>query len=69
MSQETIKIPVKGGLDEARRKLKEMRKKDPSPELVKIIEEVTSQNSDKKPDMDPNDIAAQPHNLKQDLDL
>ena len=58
MSQEKIRLPMKGGLDQARRKLKEMRKKDPSPELIKIIEEVTHRDSEKKPE---TDVATNPH--------
>ena len=70
MSKEKIRVPVKGGLDEARRMLKELRKKEPSPELIKIIEEVTNQETDKKPQADPNEIAAKPGKIpKQDLDL
>ncbi len=63
MSQEKIKVPVKGGLEKARQRLKEMRKKSPSPELVKTIEEVTHQEPKKKRE---TDIAAKP---KSDLDL
>jgi|GEM_PF-5569450 len=36
-----IRIPKEGGLAEARQKLKDLKRKSPSPELVKIIEEVT----------------------------
>lgn len=67
MSQEKIKIPIKGGIDEARRRLKELRKKEPSPELVKIIEEVTHKDSEKNPEIGSDDIAAKPKN--RDLDL
>lgn len=42
MSKQNVKIPTKEGLEEARKKLKALRKKEPSPRLVKIIEEVTS---------------------------
>jgi len=55
-SKEHIKIPTKEGLAEARKKLKEMRRKEPSPELVKIIEEVT----EKQDKADDRDIAARP---------
>jgi hypothetical protein len=53
-----IKVPVKDGLAEARKKLKDLRQSDPSPELVKIIDEVTR---DKKP-RQRDDIAALPLN-------
>lgn len=42
------RLPKKGGAAEAMKKLKEMRKKEPSDKLVKIIEEVTNQNPNKK---------------------
>lgn len=42
------RLPKKGGAAEAMKKLKEMRKKEPSDKLVKIIEEVTNQLPDKK---------------------
>lgn len=48
VSKNEIKIPTKEGLAEARKKLKEILHKAPSPELVKIIEEVT--HDDKKHD-------------------
>ena len=51
-----IKIPNKNGLEEARKKLKNMRRREPSPELIKIIDEVTKD----KPDGE-RDIAARPH--------
>ena len=57
-SKEQIQIPTKDGLAEARKKLKEMRHPKPSPELVKIIDEVTR---DKKPKQE-EDIAARPRN-------
>ena len=56
-SKEQIKIPTKVGLAEARQKLNEMRRKEPSPELIKIIEEVT----EKQDKTDDRDIAARPH--------
>lgn len=41
--------PKKGGAQEAMKKLKDMRKKEPSDRLVRIIDEVTHQiPSDKK---------------------
>ena len=70
MSPEKIRMPAEGGLDEARRKLKEMRRKEPSPELVKIIEEVTHRETDEKREIDSSDIAAKPQNYtKRDIDL
>ena len=36
-----VKIPSKGGLAKARKRLDDLRRKEPSSELVKIIEEVT----------------------------
>ena len=70
MSQEKIKTPTKSGREEASRRLKELRKKEPSSGLVKIIEEVTRDESDQKPEVDSNDIAAKPHGEpKRDLDL
>jgi hypothetical protein len=42
------RLPKKGGAVEAMKKLKEMRKKEPSDKLVQIIEEVTNQNPNKK---------------------
>jgi hypothetical protein len=63
MPEQKIKTPRKGGLDEARRMLKEMRRKEPSPELVKIIEEISNRDSEKKPE---TDIAAKPHVLDFD---
>lgn len=42
------RLPKKGGAADAMRKLKELRKKEPSDKLVKIIEEVTNQLPDKK---------------------
>ena len=64
MSQEKIRIPIAGGLDEARRKLKEMRKKEPSSEFVKIIEGVTNHEPEKKSE---SDIADKPHDQNFDL--
>lgn len=63
MSQEKFRLPVKGGLDQARCKLKEMKKKDPSPALIKTIKEVTHRGSDKKP---KTIIAAKPHDISLD---
>lgn len=69
MAKDKFKIPVAGGLDQARRRLKEIRKKDPSPELVKIIEDSTRERPAETPE-DNNDtgIAARPRRPK-DLDL
>ena len=53
-----IKIPTMVGLQEARRKLKKMKKKQPSGELVEIIKEVTG--FDEKLDHIKYDIAARP---------
>jgi hypothetical protein len=39
-----VKIPSKGGLVKARKRLNDLRRKEPSPDLVKIIEEVTHVN-------------------------
>ena len=55
-SKNKIKIPTKEGLLEARKKLKDIRHKVPSPELVKIIDEVTQ---DKKQERDSG-VAAHP---------
>lgn len=55
-SKKQINIPTKEGLTEARRKLKDMRRKEPSPDLLKIIDEVTQ---DKELEKD-SDIAARP---------
>jgi hypothetical protein len=68
MAQEKIKIPTQGGLDRARRRLKDLRKKDPSPELVKIIDDVTREQPPNKPESNTDDgIAARP--CPRDLDL
>ena len=42
------RLPKKGGAVDALKKLKQMKKREPSDKLVKIIEEVTSQLPDKK---------------------
>lgn len=42
------RLPKKGGAAEAMKKLKEMRKKEPSDRLVQIIEEVTNKVPGKK---------------------
>ena len=42
------RLPKKGGAAEAMKKLKEMRKKEPSDRLVQIIEEVTNQKPNQK---------------------
>lgn len=42
------KKPKKGGAQEAIKKLKDMRKKEPSDRLVQIIEEVTHQTPSPK---------------------
>ena len=62
-SKNKIKIPTKEGLAEARKKLKDMRHKGPSPELVKIIDEVTQ---DKKQERDSK-IAARPHSPEAEV--
>ena len=61
-SKEKIKIPTKEGLARARKKLKDMYHKGPSPELVKIIDEVTQ---DKK--QERRDIAARPHSPEAEV--
>lgn len=43
MANSEDKLPRKSGATEAMKKLKEMRKKEPSNKLVKIIKEVTLQ--------------------------
>ena len=53
-SKQKIKIPTKEGLGRARKKLKQMLRKEPSPELVKIIDEVTRSK------FVDDDIAAKP---------
>ena len=61
MSEESkaqIKAPTKAGLHEARRRLKDLRRKEPSSELVKIIDEVTREPADKKSENDSDGIAA-----------
>ena len=50
-SKPLIKIPTKEGLANAREKLKNMRRKEPSPDLVRIIEEVTQDEAPKKEDI------------------
>lgn len=70
MSESKVKVPVQGGLAIARQKLKELRiKKSPSPELVKIIDEVTHQTPQEKKTPEKDDIAAHPKKRPQDLDL
>ena len=54
-SKPLIKIPTKDGLANAREKLKNMRRKEPSPDLIRIIDEVTQDEAPKK-----EDIAAYP---------
>jgi hypothetical protein len=56
-SKNQIKIPTKEGLAEARKKLKEMRRKEPSPELVKIIADIAEQQDKEEQE---KDIAARP---------
>ena len=58
-----IKIPRKEGLLEAQRKLKNMRRKEPSPELIKIIDEITQE---KEPESD-HDIAASPRSPEAEI--
>jgi hypothetical protein len=61
--KEQVKIPTKEGLAEARKWWKESRRKEPSDELVKIIQEVTEisdQIEREEQEKEKNDIAARP---------
>ncbi len=69
MTQDEIKIPKKGGLDEARRILNELRRKEPSPELVEIIDEVTHQQPSKKSNDDAESGIAARRNRRPPTDL
>jgi hypothetical protein len=56
-----VKIPSKGRLPRARKRLDDLRRKEPSPELVKITEEVThinEKNQSKKDIQKDEGIAA-----------
>lgn len=57
-SKEQEKLPTKEGLARARQKLKDMRRKEPSPELVKIIADIAEQQDKAEKE---RDIAARPH--------
>ena len=66
-AKEKIKTPTKAGLEEARRRLKDIRHKGPSSELVKIIDEVTREPAEKTPGNDSDGIAAK--NRRRDVEL
>ncbi len=52
-------LPSKKGLREAQELFRKLRKQEPSPELVKIIQEITElPKPEQNQDSDSNDIAA-----------
>lgn len=62
-----IRIPITGGVAAARKKLKELRRKEPSDRVVGIIEEVTKERPEQE--RDQNDKVAAPRTPRLIPDL
>ena len=63
-----VKIPSRGGVVKARKRLNDLRRREPSPDLVKIIEEVTNlseKNQIKKDIQKDEGVAARSFNTHE----
>ena len=59
-SKNETRVPTKTGLAVARKKLKDLRRKEPSSKLIEIVEEITRD----KPASNDGDVAARPTDVE-----